>query len=196
MILFTNFLFYIVLERQPVTIPAGHVRHIFAAHGLEFENEILERLVERGADVDVAVGEGRAVVQHKHFARLCVAFADAVVDALGVPLLEALGLALHETGFHRKTRLRQIECVFIIHARQRAGRYQSRGSVSMKRQLDALNLEQFHLPMHAAGKAGEAAAGANDTMARDEHGDGIGPASAADGAGRLGLVGRLELRAQ
>jgi hypothetical protein len=47
-------------------------------------------------------------------------------------LLEALGLALHETGFHRKTRLRQIECVFIIHARQRAGRYQSRAGVSIE----------------------------------------------------------------
>ena len=58
----------------------------------------------------------------------------------------------------------------------------------MKRQLGALNLEQFHLPMHTARKAGEAAAGANDTMARDEYGNGIGPASAAHRAGRLGAA--------
>ena len=89
---------------------------------MEFENEILERFVERRADVDVAIGEGRTVVEDERLSGLRVAGADAVVNAFGVPLLEALGLALHETGFHRETRLRQIECVFVIHARQRAGR--------------------------------------------------------------------------
>ena len=58
----------------------------------------------------------------------------------------------------------------------------------MKRQLGALDFQQFPLPMHPAGKAGETAAGANDAMARDEHGNGIGSASAADGAGGLGAA--------
>ena len=58
----------------------------------------------------------------------------------------------------------------------------------MKRQLHAFDFQQFHLPMHPAGEAGEAAAGANDAMARDDHGNGIGPASAAYGAGGLGAA--------
>ena len=56
----------------------------------------------------------------------------------------------------------------------------------MKRQLHAFDFQQFHLPMHPAGESGEAAAGANDAVARDDHGNGIGPASAAYGAGGLG----------
>ncbi len=58
----------------------------------------------------------------------------------------------------------------------------------MKRQLGVLYFQQFHLPMHPPGKASETAVGANDAVARDEHGNGIGPASAADGAGRLGAA--------
>ena len=58
----------------------------------------------------------------------------------------------------------------------------------MKRQLHAFDFQQFHLPMHPAGEAGEAAAGANDAMARDEYGNGIGSASAAYGTGGLGAV--------
>jgi hypothetical protein len=51
------------LDGQAVAVPAGHVGRIEALHGLRLDDEILEDFVERGAQVDVAVGVGRPVVQ-------------------------------------------------------------------------------------------------------------------------------------
>ena len=53
----------LVLDRQAVTVPAGHVRRLESLHALEAQEDILERLVDHMPDVDVAVGERRAVVQ-------------------------------------------------------------------------------------------------------------------------------------
>ena len=51
------------LDGQAVAVPAGHVGRVEARHGLRFDDEVLEDLVEGGAQVDAAVGVGRAVVQ-------------------------------------------------------------------------------------------------------------------------------------
>ena len=58
----------------------------------------------------------------------------------------------------------------------------------MKRQLHALDFQEFHLPIHTAGEADEAAVCTNDAMAWDEYGNGIGSASPAYGAGGFGAV--------
>ena len=58
-----HFLRDLELDRQPVAIPARHVGRAEAAQGFVFDDDVLENLVQRGADVDVAVGERRAVVQ-------------------------------------------------------------------------------------------------------------------------------------
>ena len=52
-------------DRQAVAVPARHVVGIVAEHLLAARHHVLEDLVERVADVDVAVGVGRAVVQHE-----------------------------------------------------------------------------------------------------------------------------------
>ena len=52
-------------DRQAVTVPAGHVVGIKAEHLLALGNDVLEDLVQRVPDMDVAVGVGRAVVQHE-----------------------------------------------------------------------------------------------------------------------------------
>ena len=52
-------------DRQAVTVPARHVVGIEAEHLLALGHEILEDLVEGRADMDVAVGVGRAVMQHE-----------------------------------------------------------------------------------------------------------------------------------
>ena len=52
-------------DRQAVAVPAGHVVGVLARHLLRADDQVLEDLVERVADVDVAVGVGRAVVQHE-----------------------------------------------------------------------------------------------------------------------------------
>ena len=52
-------------DRQTVAIPAGDVIGVKAQHLLAARDQILQHLVERVADMDVAVGVGRAIMQHK-----------------------------------------------------------------------------------------------------------------------------------
>ena len=51
------------LDGQAVTVPAGNVRGVESGHGPGLDDEVLEGLVERVAEVDCAVGVGRSVVQ-------------------------------------------------------------------------------------------------------------------------------------
>ena len=53
------------LDRQPVAVVADHVRRVEAGHRSRLDDEILQDLVQRRADVDVAVRVRRAVVQHE-----------------------------------------------------------------------------------------------------------------------------------
>ena len=53
----------LVLDRQPVAIPARHVDRVVAQHGARLHDEILQDLVQRGAHVDVAVRVRRSVVE-------------------------------------------------------------------------------------------------------------------------------------
>ena len=62
-----HFLGNLEFDGQTVAIPAGNVRRAEAAQGLVFDDDVLENLVQRGADVDIAVGKGRAVVQDEFF---------------------------------------------------------------------------------------------------------------------------------
>ncbi len=55
--------FDLVLDRQAVAVPARHVGRVEAGQRLRADDDVLEDLVDRVADVDVAVGVGRAVVQ-------------------------------------------------------------------------------------------------------------------------------------
>lgn len=59
-----QFVIHLELDRQTVAIPTGDVGRIVALHSLQADDEILEQLVERVAQVDVTVGVGRAVVQN------------------------------------------------------------------------------------------------------------------------------------
>ena len=96
------------LDGHAVVVPAGDVGRVVAAHGVGADDEVLERLVERVAHVDVAVGERRAVVQAE--ARLAVVlFEHFVVQVHVVPALEHLGLPLGKAGAHGKVCFRQID---------------------------------------------------------------------------------------
>ena len=55
----------IELDRQAVTVPSGDVRRVETRHTARLDDEVLQNLVECGADVDLAVGVGRAIVQHE-----------------------------------------------------------------------------------------------------------------------------------
>ena len=51
------------LDGEAVAVPAGDVGGVEAGHGLGLDDEVLEALVEGVAEVDGAVGVGRAVVE-------------------------------------------------------------------------------------------------------------------------------------
>ena len=96
------------LDGHAVVVPAGDVGRVVAAHGVGADDEVLERLVERVAHVDVTVGERRAVVQAE--ARLAVVlFEHFVVQVHVVPVLEHLGLPLGKAGTHGEVCFRQID---------------------------------------------------------------------------------------
>ncbi len=59
----------LLLDREAVAVPSGDVGRAEPPHGPVADGYVLEDLVHGGADVDVAVGEGRAVVQHEGRAR-------------------------------------------------------------------------------------------------------------------------------
>src|SRR5690606_34807644 len=71
------------LDRQAVTVPAGNVARVPAEHLLRADDEILEDLVERVTDMEVAVGVGRAVVEDVGLTTLLLP--KPVVDAHPLP---------------------------------------------------------------------------------------------------------------
>ena len=96
------------LDGHAVVVPAGNVGRVVAAHGVGADDEVLERLVERVAHVDVAVGERRAVVQAE--ARLAVVlFEHFVIQIHVVPAAEHIGLTLGEAGAHGEVCFRQVD---------------------------------------------------------------------------------------
>src|SRR5438067_8911015 len=72
------------LDWQAVTVPAGHVGRILAEQGLRPHHHVLERVVERMADVDVAVGVGRPIMEDELLAA-STRLADLLVEALALP---------------------------------------------------------------------------------------------------------------
>ena len=101
-------------DGQPVAVPARDVGRIKPAQGFVFDDDVLEDLVERGADVDIAIRKRGAVVQHK-FLRPAACRANGVVEAGGLPFLESSRLVQDEVRPHREVGFGQVECVFIVH---------------------------------------------------------------------------------
>ena len=100
-------------NRQAVAVPAGNVRRAETAQSLIFDDDVLENLVQRGADVDVAVGERRAVVQDE-FLRAGALLLNFPVKFRRFPFFQTLRLARHQVGFHGKVGARQVERVFVV----------------------------------------------------------------------------------
>ena len=100
-------------DRQAVAVPARHVIGIEAQHLLALGHDVLEDLVERMPDMDVAVGVGRAVMQHE-FRSPGGVLAQPVVEADLVPASQDFRLAFGQAGAHREFRLRQEQGLGIV----------------------------------------------------------------------------------
>ena len=101
------------LDGEAVAVPAGDVGSVKAGHGLGLDDEVLDAFVEGVAEVDGAVGVGRAVVQD--VAGLAGAGpADLAVEVVPIrvgllPGGEARGLVLRQVGLHGEAGLREVE---------------------------------------------------------------------------------------
>ncbi|CEG09334.1 hypothetical protein BN961_02759 [Afipia felis] len=97
--------FDLPLDRQAVAVPARHVVGIVAEHLLALGHKVLEDLIERVADMDVAVGVGRPIMQHE-FRTVLGLLAQPLVQADLVPARQEVRLALRQARAHREVRLR------------------------------------------------------------------------------------------
>ncbi len=107
-------LFDLVLDGQPVAVPARDVIRPVACHELRFDDNVLQYLVEGCAEVDIPVRVGRAVVEDERrgaFARLD----EFPVELYAFPECEHLLFFDRKVSFHGKRRLRQVQRVFVVH---------------------------------------------------------------------------------
>ena len=100
---------HLEFDRQAVTVPAWNVGAVEAGHRLGPDDEVLQDLVERGANVDSAVGVGWAVMEH---AFRCVdpASANLRLEVHRFPSRDGIRLRLLETRLHRKRGTWEVEC--------------------------------------------------------------------------------------
>ncbi len=110
---FAVFLFHLQFDGQAVAIPSRHIRCIETGECFRFDDDVLQHLVHRVAEVDVAVRIGRAVVQDE-FRASRSRLADALVALLRLPLRQHLRLALGEVAAHRKCGVRQIQRILFL----------------------------------------------------------------------------------
>src|SRR6202044_1608949 len=96
-----------------MAVPARHIVRIEAEHLLALGHHILEDLVERVADMNVAVGVRRPVVQHKARSALARG-AQRLVKAELLPPRQNFRLLLRQTSAHREIGLGQEQRLGII----------------------------------------------------------------------------------
>ena len=90
-----------------MTIPARHVRRAEPTQTLVFNYDVFENFVQSRADVDVAVGEGRAIVQHKLLRARALGL-DALIESSPGPVAKSLRFPADQVSLHREIDLRQV----------------------------------------------------------------------------------------
>ena len=107
------FLLHLPLDRQAVRVPAGDVRGVLAGHAVGAHEHVLEDAVQRVADVQVAVGVDRPVVQEE--AGAAAHGVDGALPQLdAVPAGEQIRLALRQVAAHREGGGRQEDGGFVV----------------------------------------------------------------------------------
>ena len=91
-----------------MAVPARDVLRVKARQLARLHDHVLEHLVQRVANVQLAVGIGRAVVQHK---QRCAVAGDAqfFVQAFLLPALDPGRLALGQVAPHGEGRVGQVQ---------------------------------------------------------------------------------------
>ena len=101
------------LDGQAVGIPAGDVGGLVAHHVLGADDDILENLIEGGAQMDIPVGVGGAVVEDIKGLPL-VAADHLLVQLVFLPSGKDARLLLGQASPHLEGGFRQIQCCVVI----------------------------------------------------------------------------------
>ena len=110
---FADLLLDFLLNRQAVAVPAGNVGAVKTEQMAGFGDDIFQDFVERMADVNRAVGIGRAVVQDE-FRRIGERGALLAVNIGLFPESEHLRLALRQIAAHRESGFGEVQRIFIV----------------------------------------------------------------------------------
>ena len=102
------------LNGQAVVVPAGNIGGIAAHHGMGADDKVLQGLIQGVTHVDVAVAEGRAVVEHKG-GEILVLFQHGLIEVLLLPAAEHTRLPGGQTRLHGEIGFRCDDRVLIIH---------------------------------------------------------------------------------
>jgi len=103
----------LVLDRQAVAVPARHIGRVEAGQRLRAHDDVLEDLVDGMADVDVAVGVRRAVVEYKPRPP-GRGLADLLVELAALPVGDPLRLAPGEIALHREGRVGKVQGFSVV----------------------------------------------------------------------------------
>ena len=112
-LLLTNLAVYLQFDRQTMAVVARDVRGVEPRHRAGLHDEVLEDLVQRGAEVDLPVGVRRTIVQDELRAS-GASFTDPLVQTHFLPAGERLRFGRLKVGLHREVSTRKIESVFPV----------------------------------------------------------------------------------
>ena len=100
-------------DRHAMAVPAGNIGHIEAGQRLRTDDDVLENLVHRMPDVDVAVGIRWAVVQDE-LGPTGTEGADLLVELFFLPGGDPLRLPFGQITPHREGGVGKIQSVFVV----------------------------------------------------------------------------------
>ena len=118
-------LLHLLLDRQAVAVPARHVGRVVAVQRARLDDDVLEDLVDRVADMDRGVGVRRAIDEHE-LRPAGRPVPDLPVQVVPLPGLQHRRLAAREVGLHREVRLGQVHRLLVVHVLSRFSRRRGR----------------------------------------------------------------------
>ena len=118
-------------DRQAVAVPAGNEGGVLAEHLLRAVDYVLEDLVERSPQMELAIGIGRAVVQDEFLAAER-GLAQPAVEIHLFPTGQDWRLALGQVPAHREAGLRQENGRTIIRGHEHSTFPEQAGKISTR----------------------------------------------------------------
>ncbi len=107
-------LLHLQFDGQAMAIPARHIGRLEAAHPLALQHDILQDLIEGMADMDMAVGIGRTIMENV-FRLFPAHFGQLFIEAHLRPFPEDFHLFLGKICLHREAGFRQVQSFFVFH---------------------------------------------------------------------------------